>query len=75
MLFASKHFCRSAGVVASREGGPRRPELQTQTSNRPKEFRISSMRVRVSGSDATVSGYGIIFVLGEDLEIVSIRGS
>jgi hypothetical protein len=32
MLLASKHFCRSAGVVASMDGGPRRPEEQTQTS-------------------------------------------
>jgi hypothetical protein len=75
MLFASKHFCRSDGVVASREGGPRRPELQTQTSRRPNELRISSIKVSVSGSEATVRRYGIIFVFGEDSEILSIRGS
>ena len=75
MLFASKHFCRSEGVVASTDGGPRRPELHTQTSRRPKEFRISSIRVRVSASEATVRGYGMILVLGEDLEVVSIKVS
>ena len=32
MLLASKHFCRSAGVVASMDGGPSRPEEHTQTS-------------------------------------------
>jgi hypothetical protein len=75
MLFASKHFCRSDGVVASMDGGPRRPDEHTQTSRRPKELRISSIKVRVSASEATVRGYGIIFVFADDLEIVSIRWS
>ena len=51
MLFASKHFWRSVGVVLSIEGGPSKPELQTQTSMRPKAFSASSMRVSVSCSD------------------------
>ena len=75
MLFASKHSCRSLGVVALREGGPRRPEEQTQTSRRPNELRISSIRVRVSGSEATVWGLGIIFVFGEVWEVKAIRVS
>jgi hypothetical protein len=49
--FASKHFCRSAGVVASMDGGPRRPDEQTQTSRRPQALRASSMSVRVSCSE------------------------
>jgi hypothetical protein len=56
MLFASKHFCRSVGVVASSEGGPKRPEEQIQTSNRPQELRMSSIRLRVSSSFATLKG-------------------
>lgn len=51
MEFASKHFCRSEGVVASMVGGPRRPEEQTQTSRRPQVLRASSIRVRVSDSE------------------------
>ena len=34
-LLASKHFCRSAGVVMSIEGGPSRPDEQIHTSRRP----------------------------------------
>lgn len=56
MLFASKHFWRSVGVVASIEEGPRRPEEQTQTSRRPQELRTSSIRPRVSSSLATLKG-------------------
>jgi hypothetical protein len=70
---ASKHFCRSAGVVASSEGGPRRPEEHTQTSNLPQEFKTSSMRPRTSSSFATLNGYPIIFVLGESFATSSIR--
>lgn len=55
-LFVSKHFCRSAGVVASMDGGPKRPEEQTQTSRRPQVLRTSSMRVRVSCSSVGDSG-------------------
>ena len=49
-VFASKHFCKSAGVVLVMDGGPRSPELQIQTSRRPQVFRMSSMRVRVESS-------------------------
>ena len=49
--FASKHFWRSAGVVLSIDGGPRRPEEHTQTSRRPNAFKASSMRVNVSCSE------------------------
>jgi hypothetical protein len=52
----SKHFCKSAGVVASRLGGPNNPLLHTQTSNLPQEFRTSSIRERVSSSLATLKG-------------------
>ena len=50
MLLASKQRCRSAGVVVEMEGGPRRPDEQTQTSRRPQALRASSIRVRVSCS-------------------------
>ena len=63
-LFASKHFWRSEGVVMSIDGGPSSPELLTQTSSRPHEFRTSSIRVRVACSSAAINGYGIILVLG-----------
>ena len=46
------------------EGGPRSPELLTQTSSLPHEFRMSSMRVNVACSSAAIKGYGIILVLG-----------
>jgi len=71
--FASKHFCRSAGVVASSEGGPSKPEEQTQTSSLPQEFRTSSIRPRVSSSAATLKGYPINFVLGCSFVMDSIR--
>jgi hypothetical protein len=74
MLFTSKHFCKSAGVVASRLEGPRRPEEQTQTSRRPQELRTSSIRPRVSSSLATLKGQPIIFVLGCSLATLSMRG-
>ena len=63
-LFASKHFCRSEGVVMSIDGGPSSPELLTQTSSLPHEFRMSSIRVRVACSSAAIKGYGIILLLG-----------
>ena len=63
-LFASKQFWRSEGVVMSIEGGPSRPELQTQTSSLPQELRMSSIRVRVACSSAEIKGYGIILHLG-----------
>lgn len=65
-LLASKHFWRSEGVVISIEGGPRSPELLTQTSSLPHEFRTSSMRVKVACSSAAIKGYGMILVLGWD---------
>jgi hypothetical protein len=65
MEFASKHFCKSAGVVASSEGGPSSPDEQTHMSNRPHELRTSSIRTSVSSSLATLKGYPMIFVLGE----------
>lgn len=43
-------------MVASSEGGPRRPEEQTQTSSLPQELRTSSIRARVSSSAATLKG-------------------
>jgi len=55
-LFASKHFCKSAGVVASIDGGPRRPEEVTQTSKRPQALSTSSIRVRVACSSERESG-------------------
>ena len=64
MLFASKHFCRSAGVVVVMEGGPSNPEEQTQTSRRPKELRTSSIRESVSCSLAMLSGNPMTLVLG-----------
>lgn len=48
----------------SMDGGPSRPELLTQTSSLPHEFRTSSIRVRVACSSAAIKGYGIILVLG-----------
>lgn len=63
-LLASKHFWRSEGVVISIEGGPRSPELLTQTSSLPQELRTSSIRVKVACSSAAIRGYGIILVLG-----------
>lgn len=33
------------------DGGPRRPEEETQTSRRPQVFRMSSMRARVESSE------------------------
>ena len=54
--FASKHLCRSAGVVASREGGPKSPDEQTQMSKLPHEFSTSSMRANVSSSLETLKG-------------------
>lgn len=72
MLLASKHFCRSAGVVASREGGPRSPDEQTQTSSLPKELRTSSISPRVSSSLATLKGYSITFVFGNSFAMVSM---
>lgn len=56
MELASKRDCRSEGVVCEREGGPRSPEEQIQTSRRPKEERISSIRESVEGSLAVGSG-------------------
>jgi hypothetical protein len=56
MLFASKHLCRSPGVVASRLEGPSKPEEQTQTSSLPQTFKTSSMRPSVSSSLATLKG-------------------
>ena len=73
--FASKHFCRSEGVVASSEGGPKSPEEQTQISSLPHEFSTSSMRPNVSSSLATLKGYPMILVLGESLATSSIRVS
>jgi len=73
--FASKHFCKSAGVVASRDGGPRIPEEQTHTSSRPQEFRTSSIRPSVSSSLATLNGYPMIFVFGESFATSSIKTS
>ena len=67
MLLASKHFCRSAGVVASIEGGPSRPADETHTSRRPKEFSTSSMSCNVSCSLEMFRGYPITFVLGNSL--------
>lgn len=64
MLLASKHFCRSAGVVASIEDGPSRPAEETHTSRRPKEFRTSSMSCNVSCSLEILRGYPMTFVLG-----------
>ena len=46
------------------DGGPSKPELLTQTSSLPHEFRMSSIRVRVACSSAAIKGYGIILVLG-----------
>lgn len=46
------------------DGGPSRPELLTQTSSLPQEFKMSSIRVRVACSSAAIKGYGIILVLG-----------
>lgn len=53
---ASKHLWRSSGVVSWIEGGPRRPEEQTQMSRRPKAFRTSSMSTTVSSSLAMLKG-------------------
>ena len=55
------------------EGGPRSPELLTQTSSLPHAFRISSMRVRVACSSAAIKGYGIILVLGWLLPRIEAR--
>ena len=46
------------------DGGPSKPELLTQTSSLPHEFRMSSISVRVACSSAAIKGYGMIFVLG-----------
>jgi hypothetical protein len=73
MLFASKHFCRSAGVVASSDGGPKRPDEQTQASRRPQVFSTSSISPRVSSSAATLKGYPIILVFGESFATSSMR--
>ena len=73
MEFASKHFCRSFGVVASRDEGPRSPEEHTHMSNLPQELRTSSMRERVSSSFETLNGYPITFVFGLSLATASMR--
>lgn len=56
MLFASKHLYKSAGVVASILGGPSKPAEQTHTSRRPKALRVSSIKARVSCSEAMSRG-------------------
>ncbi len=71
--FASKHFWRSLGVVASRLEGPRSPDEQTQTSSLPQEFKMSSIKPSVSSSLATLNGYPMIFVFGLSFATESIR--
>ena len=56
MLFASKHFLRSAGVVTSIDRGPSKPEEQTHTSRRPQALSTSSIKVSVSSSLAMLRG-------------------
>lgn len=72
-LFASKHFCRSDGVVMSIDGGPSSPELHTQTSNRPQLLRTSSTRLSVDCSSDDISGYEMILVFAWLLDNVDTR--
>lgn len=51
-------------MVKLMDGGPNSPELLTQTSSLPQEFKMSSTSVRVACSSAAIKGYGIILVLG-----------
>jgi hypothetical protein len=56
MVFASRHFCKSAGVVWDRVEGPTREDEQTKMSRRPKVLRTSSMSVRVEDSSVLLYG-------------------
>lgn len=71
--WVSKQRCKSSGVVSWIEGGPSKPEEQTQISRRPKALRTSSMRVTVSSSLAMLKGYGINLVFGWSLDTVAVR--
>lgn len=58
-------------LVASIDGGPRRPDEHTHTSRRPNALRASSIRASVSSSRATSNGYWMILLLGSSVPTVS----
>lgn len=77
--FASKHFCRSEGVVSSIVGGPSSPEEHTHTSSRPQEFNTSSISASVDCSSDVCRGYGMTLLFGcneaKDVARLSDAGS